>query len=323
MNITLFGMPLYGYGIGVALATALWFVGVLGCAKAKKIPCYLVLRFVVLAIMLGVAGARILYCVVNYETFTVYYENPWLMLRFFDGGYSLAGAWGGVLLAGYVASRKSAVSFASLADVACVPMGLWLCVARFFEQMTELGVGKVVENNWFTLHFPWLFIQETIGKTTEYRLMVYAYEGAVGLLLFCVLLLGFKQKKAQQPGHFALLFFAWYGATQIVMESMRDDGHMLIIFLRVAQLVCLSMPLVATGLAMKRTRPRLWCKVCLWGVQVVAVLGLVLLEFSLDGRITWGAPSLGRDYMLMTGICLLLALIPTVLLCKGQPNHDH
>ena len=56
----------------------------------------------------------------------------------------------------------------------------------------------------------------------------------------------------------ALLFAALFGASQIIFESMRDDGHMLIIFLRIGQLGAAAMLIAASVILTKRAGK--WCR---------------------------------------------------------------
>ena len=58
---------------------------------------------------------------------------------------------------------------------------------------------------------------------------------------------------------------------------------------------------------------RLWLD---WAVMLLCVAGIVLLEFSLDGRLSWGEPSMGRDYALMAVLCAGIFAVPASLLRK-------
>ena len=65
-------------------------------------------------------------------------------------------------------------------------------------------------------------------------------------------------------------------------------------------------------------RVRLWLD---WAVMLLCVAGIVLLEFSLDGRLSWGEPSMGRDYALMSVLCAAMFAVPASLLrrvCGGS-----
>lgn len=311
------GWTVHFYGLGIALAAFALLMGMGVAGYRRRLPLGTVRVFGVLAIPLGILLARLLFCLVNLSLFTETYENPWLMLRFFDGGLSMPGALLGMFLAALLTARIMNVRLGQLLDVMALPLGLFLALCRAAEGFTELGVGKIVEEGFFTQHLPWLFLRETAGIATEYRLAVYGYEAAAGLLIFLLMLVLsslVKRSRQVRPGDLALVFFSLYGASQMLLESMRDDGHMLITFLRVGQVLAALLPILATAVFARRysrIRGKGGLRVQLsWLVVGLCVALGVLLEFSLDGRITWGTPSLLRDYLLLAGVSAALFLVP-------------
>lgn len=308
-TFSVLGLTGYVYGLCVAFAAAILIVGV----KLRRLPAGTSSLFGVLGILLGVLGARALYCVCNIETFTETFENPWLMLHFFDGGLSLPGAIAGLVAAAAITARVMKTPFARVMDAACVPMGLSIAVLRLGEQFTDLGVGKAVTEGFATETLPWLFQQSRMGVAVEYRLNVWAYEAVAGVIIFALVALLTRRLK-KHDGHTALLFFALYGASQIVLESMRDDGHMLLIFLRVGQLAAAAMLLISTGLLLRGRSVRR--KAVVWLSDILCAAVLVVLEFSLDGRLTFGTPTLLRDYSIMIAACAVMLAQPCALLCE-------
>lgn len=312
-TFSFFGLTGYAYGLVISLATGfiLFLMGVIG--RRRGLPTGTVLVYGLLAIPLGLFFARLVFCLFNLPLFIETYENPWLMLRFFDGGLSMIGALAGLVLAAFLTGRLMKVRFGRLMDCFTLPLGLWLCALRAAECFTELGVGKVVEEGVITRAAPWLFITETAGIATEYRLAVYRYEAAAALLLLLfmvILTLRLRRSTDVPPGDASLLFFALYGASQMLLESMRDDGHLLLTFLRVSQVAAALMPIWATAVFTKRylaIHGRADRRVIVsWLLILLCVAGGILLEFSLDGRLSWGAPSMLRDYLIMGLLCVIL-----------------
>ncbi len=319
-TFTLFGLTAHAYGAFAAVGAllTLLLMGLLG--YQSRMPAGTARVFGLLAIPLGIAGARLAYCALNIGLFTETYENPWLMLRFFDGGLSMTGLLLGLLLAAYLTSRVMKVSCGKVADVMCVPLGLLIALLREAERFTDLGAGKVAEGGALVKAAPWLFLSRRAGVNVEYRLAVYHYEAAAGILLFAVMLALFasaSRRKNARSGDLALLFFALYGASQTLLESMRDDGHMLMTFLRAAQAASALMPLAVAGVFTRRylhIQKKANARIVLtWAALLLCVAGVAILEFSLDGRLTWGAPSLARDYGLMAALCAVLLAMPCSL----------
>lgn len=295
------GLTAHAYGLCAALAAAVLLAGVK--LAGKKLPCGTASLFGVLGIALGVAGARLLYCVCNIATFTETFENPWLMLRFFDGGFSWPGLAAGLMAAAAITARVMKVKTAQVLDAACLPMGLSIALMRLGEPFTDLGVGKAVPEGFATANLPWLFSQSRMGVAIEYRLNVWAYEAIIAALIFLSTLILYRRLKARD-GNTALFFASLFGASQIVLESMRDDGHMLLIFLRIGQLGAALLPIVSAAILCRRVGVKE--RVATWAEVIVCVIGVALLEFSLDGRLTIGQPSLLRDYSIMIALSVIL-----------------
>ena len=309
-TFSLFGLQGYSYGLCAAVGAALLLIGMR--IAGRDLPKGTTGVFGVLGMALGILFARALYCAVNWSDFIHNYENPMLMLRWFDGGLSMAGLIAGLVLAAALTAKLVKVRFAQMMDALAVPFGLLIWGLRFGEQFTELGVGAAVDEGLMTAKLPWLFLESRMGVMVEYRLNVWMYEMAMGLVLFAVAVLCWRRLK-NHAGDTALVVFSLYGASQILLESMRDDGHMLIIFLCVGQLTAFMMPLIACIILSRRVKSK---KTVLsaWLVVVLCMAAVVVLEFSLDGRLTFGNPTLSRDWSLMAAACTALFAMPCMLL---------
>ena len=313
-TFSVFGVQIYAYGLHAAIGAALLLFGMR--LVGRDLPKGTVSVFGVLGMVFGIVLARALYCAVNWNNFIYNYENPMLMLRFFDGGMSMVGIIAGLLLAAVAAAKFAKVRTAQVMDAMAVPFGLLMWALRAGEKYTELGVGAAVEENFLTAHMPWLFVESRMGVMVEYRLNVWRYEVIMAVVLLTVGILCWRKLK-DHAGDTALVVFSLYGASQILLESMRDDGHMLVIFLRVGQLAAFLLPLVACIILTRRAR----CKVCVviaWLLVVLCVAAVAILEFSLDGRLTFGNPTLLRDWSLMAAACAALFAAPCLLLYSAR-----
>ena len=328
-SISFLGLTVYPYGLCLSAATllALALAGILGAKR--KLPTGTVRVFALLGVPLGLFCARLLYCLVNFSSFINTWERPALMLNFFDGGLSMPGLLTGLALAAWLCARVAKTRFWTLADVLAAPIALFIAIARWAERFTELGVGKVVEPGAMGESLPWLFLMQRSGKNIEYRMLVSNYEAIVAFVIFAALvILFFVRANRFAGGELALLFLALYGSTQVVLESLRNDGHMLIIFLRVGQLLAALMPILATCVLLKRCkgwRSRRQTALS-WVVIALCVVVLIFLEFSLDGRVTVGSASMLRDYLIMLATCAALCAVPCSLIhtltkresCRGE-----
>lgn len=324
-TFTILGISGYTYGLIIAAGTLLYLcaAGILG--YRHELPPGTVRVFGLHVIPLGIVGARLGFCLGNLSTFIQTYENPWLMLRFWDGGLSMIGMLLGFLAAAALTARLASIPYGKLMDILCAPLGLFIAVCRLAEGTTELGVGKVIEPNELLQAFPWLAKANVMGIATEYRMSVWLYEALAALLICAIVLFMrhvFRKKKNMRQGDLALVFFTLYGAVQMVLESLRDDGHMMLIFLRLSQVAAVLMPLLVAFIFSKRIFHicgKLTTQIRLsWALMLLALLTGIIMEFSLDGRFTWGTPSMLRDYLILIAAALMMAAVPCTLLYTLQ-----
>lgn len=319
MNLSVFGIPVYPYGIFCALAMLAMVIGLCFSCSDKGTAG----RFSVLLLLCGGLGARLLYCLVNAMDYIEGFENGALMLRFFDGGFSMTGLLLGCIAACWLQSRLSRESFAKTMDRMVKPLPLAIALLRLGECFTDLGVGKIVEENALAKTIPWLFLQSRMGKAVVYYLNVRVYEAVAAVLIFVVLLFAAK-RFGTYHGRLAALLFILYGGTQIFFESLRDDGHMKIIFLRVAQVGAAGMLLWSFSRMLRKAcavgRLGLGDSVLRWLIILLGIGLAVAVEFSLDGRLTVGKPTALRDYLVLAAVCA--ALIAVAVRTLTDSCHD-
>lgn len=314
-------MSVFPYGLFAAAGVGCMLIAMLLTAPKRSFSKGTVTVFGLLAIPLSLVFSRLLYCVFQLNLFCDTYENPWLMLCIWDGGYSIWGVIPALLLAAWLTAKKQRCSFRSLWDCVSLSSALLFSMLYAGEGRTELGIGKVIDTGFLTSVFPFLVLEQKLGVNVEYRLIVYRLQCLACVVLFLVMLLSRRKSKAE--GILALRFWSIFASMQIFWESLRDDGHMLFIFLRIGQ--------VAAGIVLLWVLidlSRCYRQACLhmpWFVWPVFVLCLGLiaaLEFSLDGRLTIGTPSMARDYGLMAAVCVILAALPCLLTGKLKQNES-
>ncbi len=257
MTFSVLGFTGYWYGLVVGLGALAYLLAAGALGYAKRLSAGAVRLYGFLGIPLGLVFARLGFCAVNFEYFTQTVSQPWLMLRFWDGGLSLLGTLCGLTLAALLTARLRKIRFGTLLDVTVAPIGLLLFALRLAEAFTngQLGVGRQVDAGELAALYPILFLAEQMGTLTLFRLAVYRYEAVAALLLLFMSLSLFynrRQRRHARPGDVALIVYALFGAAQILLESLRDDGHMVIGFIRVQQVGYALLPLFALAVFCSR-----------------------------------------------------------------------
>ena len=314
-------MSVFPYGLFAAAGVGSMLIAMLLTAPKRSFSKGTVTVFGLLAIPLSLAFSRLLYCVFQLNLFCDTYENPWLMLCIWDGGYSIWGVIPALLLAAWLTAKMQRCSFSSLWD--CVSLSSALLFAMLYagEGRTELGIGKVIDAGFLTSAFPFLVLEQKLGVNVEYRLIVYRLQCLACVVLFLVMLL--SRRKSKTEGILALRFWSIFASMQIFWESLRDDGHMLFIFLRIGQVAAgIVLLWVLIDLSRCYRQAGLHMPWFVWPVFVLCLGLIAALEFSLDGRLTIGTPSMARDYGLMAAVCVILAALPCLLTGKLKQNES-
>lgn len=318
-----FGLTGYRLGLFAAVGTLLLFGCMLLLAKKRRVAPTSVCVLTLCAMVCGILFARLFYCLINLSDFIEAYENPLLMFRFFDGGLSVAGLLCGLLIAVPMAAAFTGEDSRELLDLLCVPMGLLFTFIYLGQQDTGLGIGKIVEESAVTDGLPFLFLCERMGINVEYRMLVYLYQALLSLLIALAMIplyLYWQKKPGFRAGESAMAALSLYGAAMAVLESLRDDGHMLLIFLRIGQVVAALLPvvsLIVLGSRYRRLSGRFGA-LCIWQWLLVILLiaGIALLEFALDGRLAMVEATAGQYYAVMIVLCAAAAV--TVLLLRSR-----
>ena len=314
-------MSVFPYGLFAAAGVGCMLIAMLLTAPKRSFSKGTVTVFGLLAIPLSLVFSRLLYCVFQLNLFCDTYENPWLMLCIWDGGYSIWGVIPALLLAAWLTAKMERCSFRSLWD--CVSLSSALLFAMLYagEGRTELGIGKVIDTGFLTSAFPFLVLEQKLGVNVEYRLIVYRLQCLACVVLFLVMLL--SRRKSKTEGILALRFWSIFASMQIFWESLRDDGHMLFIFLRIGQVAAgIVLLWVLIDLSRCYRQAGLHMPWFVWPVFVLCLGLIAALEFSLDGRLTIGTPSMARDYGLMAAVCVILAALPCLLTGKLNQNES-
>lgn len=314
-------MSVFPYGLFAAAGVGCMLIAMLLTAPKRSFSKGTVTVFGLLAIPLSLVFSRLLYCVFQLNLFCDTYENPWLMLCIWDGGYSIWGVIPALLLAAWLTAKMQRCSFRSLWD--CVSLSSALLFAMLYagEGRTGLGIGKVIDAGFLTSAFPFLVLEQKLGVNVEYRLIVYRLQCLACVVLFLVMLLSRRKSKAE--GILALRFWSIFASMQIFWESLRDDGHMLFIFLRIGQVAAgIVLLWVLIDLSRCYRQAGLHMPWFVWPVFVLCLGLIAALEFSLDGRLTIGTPSMARDYGLMAAVCVILAALPCLLTGKLKQNES-
>ncbi|ABR35111.1 prolipoprotein diacylglyceryl transferase [Clostridium beijerinckii] len=122
--------PIHIYFFGLMIAVAAITGGAFAIKQGEKrgINEDIIFNLIFIVVIAGVLGARLFYILFYNPSF--YFSNPGEIFKINEGGLSIHGGIVSAVLAGYIYSIKSKISFLKLADIAVVGIALAQGIGR-------------------------------------------------------------------------------------------------------------------------------------------------------------------------------------------------
>ena len=223
---SLFGMPVTLYALCVVLSLVLGLLLLAVQQRKFRLRADTAEIFSLLALPLGLVGARLFYCL---SRLAIYTDMGLVnVLRLWDGGYALWGAVGGAVLAALITAKVTEQSAVRLLDALSAPAALVIALSRLAELTNGEGKGLEVTATFFQ-RFPFAVFD---ADWEVWFWAICVLEAAMALVILVVLL----TKKSGKPGDHAKLLMILYCSSQILLESLRRDQFLRWLFVRVSQL---------------------------------------------------------------------------------------
>ncbi|OOM78017.1 prolipoprotein diacylglyceryl transferase [Clostridium sp. BL-8] len=226
-----------GFGIrwyGILIATGM-ILGILisnyNC-KWRDVDYDNLLNIVLLAIPIGIIGARLYYVVFEFDN---YKDNIMDAFNIRNGGLAIHGGLIFAIVTALIYTTRKKLSFIKFADVAAPSIILAQALGRWGNFFNQEAHGDAVSYE-FIKHFP-MFIQNGMNINGVYYNPTFLYESVWNILIFIILMIMLRKSKTN-----GIVFFSYIGLYSIgrfVIEGMRTDSLMLG-NIRMAQLVSLA-----------------------------------------------------------------------------------
>ncbi|MEI3429451.1 MAG: prolipoprotein diacylglyceryl transferase family protein [Christensenellales bacterium] len=129
-------IKIYYYGLHIALGALAAVIVLALCCRARRMPAGAAPLYAVLAMPLGVACSRVLFCLLDGRFRGIFSLRA--MLCFWGGGHSMVGALLGAALAAVIAAKILAVPARRMLDMMVPALLVFIAFARVGEQYTEM-----------------------------------------------------------------------------------------------------------------------------------------------------------------------------------------
>lgn len=218
---TIFGIDVMWYGILMATGMILGTLIALKEAKRVGIEEDDVLNLAIIAIPVGLLGARLYYVLFNWGDYS---QNPSQILNFRGGGMAIHGALIAGILTGYIYTKVKKINFFKMADAVMLGMPLAQAIGRWGNYINGEAHGGPTD-------LPWGIMVD--GAKVH---PTFLYESIWNLGIFIFLWL-FRKKK-QYEGQIIVYYITLYSLGRFFIEGLRTDSLM-IGPLRMAQVISL------------------------------------------------------------------------------------
>lgn len=214
---TLFGQPIYWYGILIALGLLLGALLAMSREKRLGLKEDTTLNMLFLAVPLALIFARLYYVVFSWD---LYKDNPMDIFNFRKGGIAIYGAIIGGVLGGWLFSRIKKIPFAAIADLAAPSLALGQAIGRWGNFVNQEAYGRVAENP--ALHF--FPISVYIESTGSYHYATFFYESIWCFIICAALLIAERKNGFRRRGDMFIWYGMLYAAERMLVEGLRTDS---------------------------------------------------------------------------------------------------
>ena len=209
-----------------------------------------VMSFILWSVLGGIIGARVYYVVFNWG---YYFANPKEIPAVWHGGLAIHGGLMGGVLVAYLYLNRRKISFWRMADCVAPAIILGQAFGRFGNFMNGDAHGRPTTMPWGIIFPSDSIAGREFPNTPLHPTML--YEMLINLSLFLVLWFGLR-KREYKNGFIFAMYLMLYSLGRFVVENFRADSLMMGP-LRVAQVVSLTLALIALGVIVKG---RMWKK---------------------------------------------------------------
>ncbi len=183
-----------------------------------------------------VIGGRLGY-VIFYNLY-FYVQNPFEIVKVWQGGMSFHGALIGIILTTIIFSIKKNISIFKLSDLLSITAPVGIFLGRISNFLNKELIGKPTE----------FFLSVRYPNEDFYRHMSQIYEAVFEGLIPAILLLLFYYKFKVKDGFITSCFLINYGLSRIIIENFRmPDAQIGLKFNLLSQGQLLSIPIVILG----------------------------------------------------------------------------
>lgn len=240
---TVFGVPIYFYGLIMAIAVLAGFLFSYYVCKRfyKDIDAENLFNIATIVIIFGFIFARLYYCLLN---FSYYSANPIEIIMIRQGGLSIQGGVLGAFLAGVLYTRYKHLPTLKIADILTYGLVLAQIIGRWGNFFNNEAFGEPTNAFW-GLYIP--IGQRPIEYISySYFHPTFLYESIANLLILFILFFIVRKLVKNIDGAVFASYLILYSIVRFFIEGIRIDSVLTIANLEIAQIFCIIITIPAS-----------------------------------------------------------------------------
>ncbi|MGL4345480.1 MAG: prolipoprotein diacylglyceryl transferase [Cellulosilyticaceae bacterium] len=226
---TVFGMPIYWYGIILTTGILLGLLMAMYIAKKERMNPDYILDFLLVDIVFALVGARLYFVIFNWS---YYKDHLGELFNIRQGGIAIYGAILASVIVAVVYTRVRRINFWQFGDVAAYGLLVGQAIGRYGNFVNKEAFGDYT-NNMFAMRIlksdaaaaltPNILDNTVIENGLEYIQVhpTFLYESTWNLVLLIGLLLYHSHKKSH--GEIFFMYMTGYGIGRFWIEGLRTD----------------------------------------------------------------------------------------------------
>lgn len=231
----------YGVIIGTGVLLGLWLATREAVRRGLAKETFVDL--VLLAVPIAIVCARAYYVIFEWGYYSKHLSE---IPKIWEGGLAIHGGLIGAIVTGIVFAKRRGLSFWKLADIAAPSIILGQAIGRWGNFMNQEAHGGPVTREFLeSLRLP-EFIINQMYINGQYYHPTFLYESIWNFIGFLLLLM--LRRINLRRGELFLSYLIWYSIGRFFIEGMRTDSLMLTAHLRIAQVMSISLILLAVSI---------------------------------------------------------------------------